>query len=291
MIGENHTTVQPLLKTYTADNQSSAVQVGLRWIVNIAIVVWLALPLLPLLIWSFSFRWAFPALLPQQWSLRAWTYIFSSTSQVQKAFIDTTLIAVTVTVLSVILAIGPGRALGLYRFRGKRLVEFLILAPEIVPGLAVVLGTHVAFIKLGLADTFFGVILVHLVPTLPYVVLVMAGVFANYNPEFEEQARSLGAGPLRTFWHVTLPAIFPGLVVASLFAFLISWSQYILTLLIGGGKVKTLPLLLFAFARGGDNAVTGALSIVFIAPAMLILILTAKYLTGESAAVGGMGRI
>lgn len=54
----------------------------------------------------------------------------------------------------------------------------------------------------------------------------MASVFANYNPDVEEQARSLGARPRQVLWHITLPAILPGLVVGSLFAFIISWSQY-----------------------------------------------------------------
>ena len=290
-MGNNTITVPPRLSKRMTNGQRSTLTVAVRWIVLSGIVLWLVLPLLPLLIWSFSFRWVFPSLLPEQWSLRAWEYVFSPASQVLNSLFDTTIIAGIVTLLSMMLSIGPGRALGLYRFRGKRFVEFFILTPVIVPGLAFTLGIQVAFIKLGLADSLWGVILVQLVPTLPYVVQVMAGVFANFDPEFEEQARSLGAGPLRTFWHITLPAIFPGLVVAGLFAFLISWTQYILTLLIGGGIVKTLPLLLFAFARGGDNAITGALSIVFVAPSVLILIFTAKYLTGENATIGGFGRI
>ena len=86
----------------------------------------------------------------------------------------------------------------------------------------------------------------HLIPTIPYVTLVMAGVYSNYDIAYEEQARVLGAPPLRVLLRVTLPAVAPGLAVAALFAFLISWSEYILTLLIGGGTVKTLPLLLFS---------------------------------------------
>src|SRR5581483_7361132 len=113
----------------------------------------------------------------------------------------------------------------------------------IVPGLAVVLGIHIVFIRYNLADTPLGVVLVHLIPVLPYMTLVMSSVFANYDTQYEEQARVLGAGPVRTFLLITLPMIFPGVVVGGLFAFLISWSQYILTLLIGGGAVITLPLL------------------------------------------------
>jgi putative spermidine/putrescine transport system permease protein len=200
-------------------------------------------------------------------------------------------VAISVTLLSIAIGIPGGRAMGLHKFRAKRLAEFLILAPPIVPGLAVVMGIHVAFIKYGLSDTILGVVLVHLIPTTPYMVMVMAGVFANYNPEFEEQARVLGAGPVATFRHVTFPAILPGIVVGGLFAFIISWSQYVLTLLIGGGNVLTLPVLLFSFASSGDNAITAALAVTFVAPAILFLILSSRYLTGESAAVSGFGKI
>ena len=288
---KNVAAARPVAMTTETRDWSEILQTVVRWTVSLGIVLWVVLPLFPLLLWSFSFRWVFPDLLPTAWTLRAWEYVLSPTSQVGEAIWDTTVIALAVTFLSILIAIPSGRALGMHRFRGKRLVEFLVLAPTIVPGLAVVLGIHVMFIRYGLADSMLGVMLVHLIPATPYVVLVMAGVFANYNPEFEEQARSLGAGQLATFWYVTLPAIFPGMMVAGLFAFLISWSQYILTLLIGGGYVTTLPLLLFSFARGGDNAITGALSIVFIAPAIIMLIISSRYVTGEDAAVGGFGRI
>ena len=149
---------------------------------------------------------------------------------------------------------------------------------------------HVIFIKTGLANTVTGVILVHIIPGLPYMTLVMAGVFANYDPQFEEQARSLGAGPVATIWYVMLPSVLPGVIVGGLFTFLISWSQYITTLIIGGGRVQTLPLKLFSFAASTDNPVTGALSIIFIAPAIVILLFTSRFLTGRSA-VGGFGNI
>jgi len=179
----------------------------------------------------------------------------------------------------------------MYQFKGKSAVELLILAPMIVPGIAVVLGIHSIFISLGLTNSVSGVILVHLIPTIPYMVLVMAGIFANYDPAFESQARSLGASPLKTFWYVTLPAIMPGIIVGGLFAFLVSWSQYILTLLIGGGRVVTLPLLLFNFATSGRNDITGAIGMIYILPGVIILLLTAKHLSGRSGAVGGFGQI
>ena len=172
---------------------------------------------------------------------------------------------------------------------GKRVVELVLLAPVIVPAIAVSMGIQVMFIRYGLADTIPGVVLVHLIPTIPYVVLVMGAVFANYDTSYEEQARVLGANPLRVFMHVTFPAVLPGLVVAAFFAFLISWSEYLMTLIIGGGIVITLPILLFQFV-GSDPSIAAALSLFFIAPAIVLMILTSRYLSGDQSAVGGIGR-
>lgn len=262
-----------------------------RFLTGAVLITWLVLPLIPLAIWSFAKGWFFPDLLPSRWSMRAWEYSFSDTAGVIDSLGLTIGISLAATFLSVLVGVPAGRALGMYRFRGKELVELLILAPTIVPGIAVVLGIHSVFIGLGLTNTVFGVVLVHLIPTLPYMVLVMSGIFANYDPAFEDQARSLGASPAKTFWYVTLPAILPGIIVGGLFAFLVSWSQYILTLLIGGGRVVTLPLLLFNFASSGRNDITGAIGMIYILPGIIILLLTARHLSGRSGAVGGFGRI
>lgn len=255
------------------------------------LIVWLIVPLVPLLIWSFARGWRFPSLLPNQWSLQAWEFALSARSGVVDSLGVTILVASLATLLSILVGVPAGRALGLYRFRGKGIVELMILAPVIVPGIAVALGLHSVFIQLGLTNTLTGVVLVHLVPTLPYMTLVMAGIFANYDHQFEAQARSLGASAVLTFWHVTLPAIMPGIIVGGLFAFLVSWSQYVLTLLIGGGRVITLPLLLFNYASAGRNDITGAIGIIYVLPGILILLFTARHLSGSNGAVGGFGRV
>lgn len=258
-----------------------------RKLALLAIFLGVLLPLVPLAVWSFAHRWYFPALLPTEWRGRAWAYIFQPGSPVLEALGNSLLVAAAVTFLSILIGLPAGRALGMHSFRGKTLVQFLILAPTIMPVLAVAMGIHVAFIRYGLADSLLGVIFVHLVPVTPYMVLILASVFVNYNPDVEGQARSLGARPRQVLWYITLPAILPGLVVGSLFAFIISWSQYLLTLLIGGRNVITLPILLFTFANAGDNPLTAALSLVFVAPTLLFLLLMSRYLTGQNAALGG----
>jgi len=254
------------------------------------VIVVLALPLIPVAVWSISASWFFPDIVPRAWSLRSWNYLFTPDAKVIPAFVTSLTIAVTVALIAGVIGLSAGRALGLHSFRGKRLVYFLILAPEIVPPLTVAMGNQIAFIKLGLADSVLGVILVQLVPTIPYVTLVMSAVYANFDTNYEDQARVLGASPLRAFLHVTLPAVFPGLIVASLFAFLIAWSEYIMTLLIGGGVVRTLPLVMFSFATS-DLSVASALCVLFVAPAVVILVLSSRYLSGGRANIGGFGRL
>ena len=101
-------------------------------------------------------------------------------SKVIEALINSSVIAVSVTIISIIIGLPAARALGLHQFRGKTLVEFLVLAPTIIPGIAIAIGLNINFLRWGLAGTIFGVGLVHLVPVMPYVVLTLSGVFANY---------------------------------------------------------------------------------------------------------------
>jgi putative spermidine/putrescine transport system permease protein len=140
------------------------------------------------------------------------------------------------------------------------------------------MGAHALFLRYGLTDTLIGVSLSHLISTVPYATLMLTGSFSRLDPDYEAQARTLGAKTLDVWRRVTFPAIAPGLAVAASFAFLISWSQYLTTLLIGGGRVVTLPLTLVAFQRSGDEAIAAALSLVYLAPTVAAAFSVALFL-------------
>jgi putative spermidine/putrescine transport system permease protein len=249
-------------------------------------VVLTLLPLVPLAVWSLAFSWRWPDLLPSVWSGRAWRYVFAPTTGVRPGIITSAVLAVLTMIASVLLGTPAGIVVGRMAFRGKRAVEMILLAPFIVPGLVVTMGIQIVFIHLRLTDSVQGVVLAHTMPALPYVIVSVAGVAANLGAHLEEQARSLGATPAQTFRHVTLPLLRPGIAVGALFAFLVSWGQYTSTLIIGGGKVQSLPLLVYAFTRSGDNAIAAALAVIFVAPAIVALILSARVLRGPRAGIG-----
>ncbi|MDX2468250.1 MAG: ABC transporter permease subunit [Acidimicrobiia bacterium] len=273
-----------------ADTESSTT----RWVRRLAvssIVVLVGLPMVTLLVWSFAFRWNFPNLLPTEWGGRAWSYVADDSSRVFEGLWNSTKLGVLVTLMAIVVGLPASRALGQHEFRGKSTIEWLLMMPIIVPALVATMGIHQIFIRMRLTETLFGVALVHLIPAIPYFVLVMASVFANYGTALEETARTLGANRYHVFRYVTLPAISSGLVVASMFTFLISWGQYVTTLLIGGGTFVTLPLVLFPFLSGGNHANAAAISLVFVAPAVLALILTSRQLGRDSSVMGGFGKI
>jgi putative spermidine/putrescine transport system permease protein len=254
-----------------------------------------ALPFVPLFLWALAGEWRFPDLLPTEWSLRGIHHVIEPGGSVLGATLNSLAIGGAVALASVAVGTPAGMALGGYQWRFKGAVIFFVLLPILVPPLASTMGVHLTFIRLGLADTMLGVFLVHLVPTVPYTAIITTGIFAERTGEAEEAARTLGANPWQAFVNVTLPEVAPGIAVAGLFAFLISWGQYVLTLLIGGGSVVTLPMLLFSAASGNDPVITSALAIVFAMPAVLALVVALRFLkpseTDQGRGFVGLGKV
>jgi putative spermidine/putrescine transport system permease protein len=242
-------------------------------------------PIAVLALYAGSSGWFFPEVLPASWSFDPIARQLAS-PRTREALATSLGVAGAVTLLALLIGLPAARTLGLRRFRGRSLALLLLLLPNLVPLIATGMGLNILFLHLGLAGNALGVILVHLVSALPYAILALLGVFARYDEGYEQQALTLGANPLRVFWHVMLPLAGPGIVVAALFAFLVSWSQYVLTLLIGGGRVITLPMLLFAAVSGGNPATIAALALIFAVPPLVALALTAHALVEGTAPVG-----
>ncbi|NJN57741.1 MAG: ABC transporter permease [Leptolyngbyaceae cyanobacterium SL_5_9] len=256
----------------------------------ILVIVVLFLPFLPLVIWSFAQGWFFPQLIPNQWTLQHWLQLVSPTSRVIEGLLQSLAIALITTILSLLVGLPAGRAIGVMEFPGKEALKLFLLTPIIVSPLATLMGIQFVLIRLGLNGTLLGVVLVHLMPTIPYMTLVLTSVFANFDTGYETQARSLGASPLQVLSQVTLPLIAPGIVVGALFAFLISWNEFLLTFFVGAGRVFTLPMVLFTLLQGGNNGLVAAVAITSVIPGLLFLLLASKALENDTA-LGGFGNV
>lgn len=228
------------------------------------------LPLITLLIWVFTERWAWPDLLPQVFSLRALWEVFGRKEELLHIFISSVLISTVVGLLSVVIGTMTSRVLVFYDFPGKKLMYFLTILPFMVPGTVFAMGIQMTFIKLGLNNTITGVIIVHTICSLPYAVRVIMDGMEGVGEKLEEQARVLGAAPLQAFCKITLPLLTPVLLSAMSMAYIVSFSQYFLTLLIGGGGVKTFAIVMVPYLSGGDRNIACIYSVLFLTVTVVV---------------------
>jgi putative spermidine/putrescine transport system permease protein len=232
-----------------------------------------AFPFAALVVQAFADSWRAPAVLPRDFGLRGWRAVLTSDGALE-ALATSLTVALAVTVLALVLAWPAARVLGERRLRHPAPVFVLLAMPLLVPPFASGTGLTQWFIRLDLVDTLSGLMLAHLTVTLPYAVLVLLSVFDPGLRGLEEMARASGLTPRQRLAWVTLPAVRPGLVVAAFLCFLVSWSQYGLSLAVAAGR-PTLPIILLPFVRS-DPQIAAVLSLLFIAPALAALALTVR---------------
>jgi ABC-type spermidine/putrescine transport system permease subunit II len=145
--------------------------------------------------------------------------------------------SVVATTLGTMAAFGLVRG----RFRGKAALSALLIAPRFVPVIITALAFYGLLATLGLVGTDRGLILAHVVLAGPYVIIIVSAALRGFDRSLEQASRSLGASPLRTALHVTLPLIRPAVVSAALVAFVISFDEIVVAIFIAGTRAVTLP--------------------------------------------------
>ena len=140
-------------------------------------------------------------------------------------------------------ALGGLAAVGLWRLASRlgETARMLALAPLIVPPVVSALALYRLFARIGLIDTFLGVIVAHTLLAAPYVLISTAASLANIDRRQEQASRSLGGSAAQTLWWVILPQARAGLLTGAIFAFLTSWDEIVVTLFVSSRTVYTLP--------------------------------------------------
>ena len=231
------------------------------------------LPMAVVLLWSVTERWPWPGLLPESYSLRTLRELLFGSANLPKILFSSISLGLTVAALGTTVGILTARAPELYDFPGKKLVHLVSFLPLLVPGTVFAMGIQVTLIRLGLSDTLPGVIIVHLIAAVPYCITIMMDVTRAVGKKLEEQAMVLGADPWRAFFLVTLPSLLPGILSSMSMGFILSYSQYFTTLMVGGGRVKTLALVLVPYIQSGDRALSAIYSVTFVGSALLVFFL------------------
>ena len=207
--------------------------------VGLAVVAFILLPILVVVPLSFSSAQylAFP---PPSYSLRWYNDVLSRDYWLTPGLLSVK-VALATTGLAVVL--GTLASLGLVRRRwsGRTLLSAFVISPMIVPFIIVGIALYFALGRVGLTDSFVGLVVAHTVLALPRVVVIMTSVLQQVDPLLEQAATTLGARPAQAFLLVTVPAIVPGLMAAAILAFLTSFDEIIVTLFVSGPHSATLP--------------------------------------------------
>lgn len=216
-------------------------------------------PLALLGLWSVGDHWFFPALFPAHVTTETWRAMASGRLALDA--LSSGVVAFATAAISCALALPVGHAMARLDGWRKRVATAAAFLPVMAPPIALGLGLQYAFVTVGLNGTMPGVILAHAIPATSFLAIYFTGVFSALDPRIEDEARSLGATPLQVWSRIMIPMVKRPIGDALALGFLVSWAQVPLTLVIGGGIVRTLPLSVYDYVRSGETryAATGAL--------------------------------
>ena len=219
----------------------------------------IALALLGMVFWSFAGYWQFPLALPEQWVLLHWK---SALLQVQTPIINSLSIGFVSTSVAVILTL---LTLEYEKQNGAQLSNYsslIIYLPLMIPSIAFLFGLVWLQEALHSKTTFINVALAHLLFVLPYVFLSLATSYRKLDPRYAQVAASLGASPLKIFLQVSLPQLLMPILMASALGLAISFSQYLPTLLVGGGRLNTVTTEAVSLANGASRRTSAVYALI-----------------------------
>ncbi|KQV09147.1 carbohydrate ABC transporter permease [Devosia sp. Root105] len=222
-----------------------------------------------------------PSFLPQRLSLENFTSVIGTVG-LPEAFLNSAIVAVLTTLLSLLIAVPAAYVSALYRRRLTMLFMLFALITRMVPAVSLGVPLFQIMKTLGLLDTTIGLVLAHTSTAVPLAMLLMAAFFEGVPKELEEAARVDGCTRFGAFWHIVLPVMPSGLAITALFSFIASWNEFLYALLLTSESSKTAPIVIAEF-----NSVYGlawgpmtAAAVLYSLPVILVTLVLQKQIVG-----------
>ncbi|MCP4547218.1 MAG: sugar ABC transporter permease [bacterium] len=221
-------------------------------------------------------------LIPEGASFKAY-YTILFEKDFLRWLINSLIVSLTTTLIGVTLASTAGYAFSRFRFPGRKAGMQMFLVSQMFPATMLLLPMFIMMRKLGLIDSFIGVIIAYVVTALPFCVWTMKGYYDTIPPDLEEAARIDGCGDIGVFTKVTLPLASPALAITGLFSFMTGWSEFMVARVIISSKdLFTLPLglenLTGTFSTEWANYAAG--SFLVCVPVVVLFVVLSKFLVG-----------
>jgi putative spermidine/putrescine transport system permease protein len=238
------------------------VSVGFRALVA-ALLLFLLAPLIVVVLMSFS-NDSFLAFPPEHWGFGGYRTLLANDA-FRRGFAVSVTLGLAVTAIGLLCGSAASFAIARFRFPGSGVLLMLFTAPLLLPGIILGLGLLLVFARLGWLATWPGLLIGHLLVTLPYVIRVVLTALRGIDAGLEEAAATLGAAPWRVFRRITLPLMLPGMIAAAALSFLASFDEVVISLFLVGPRLTTLPIEVFHAIEYRADPQISALSVVLIA--------------------------
>ena len=183
-----------------------------------------------------------PELFPKEFTLKAYNSIFSSPMKV-RFFLNSYLVAMVVTLLTLFVAILAGYSFSRHSFKLKKPLNLFIISTQTVPPISLLIPYFGIVVAFRMYDTYFALIFTYMVFTLPYAILLMTGYFNTLPKELDEAVIIDGGSSFTALWRVLVPVSIPGIVATGVYTFLLSWNEFLFALtLTKSTEMRTVPI-------------------------------------------------
>jgi putative spermidine/putrescine transport system permease protein len=241
-----------------------------------AILAYLTLPAVVVMIAAFNEK-AILSFPPESYSVK-WFVNAVTYSDFQKGFVNAVIVMVWASTISVVVGAAFAFAVDRFSFRGKALLEAILMSPLVIPKFTIGLGFLILAAQIDMSRGFTVVVVTHVVLVLPFVVRSVYVSLRNLDRNLERAAEALGASPLKVLIEIDLPLLLPGLFGGWLFAAILSFNEFTATLFVTGSRTETLPVTMYNYVREFVDPTMAAISTIFIVLTALILIVANRFL-------------
>lgn len=214
-------------------------------------------------------------------------FVPSAAQNLVPALKNSVYIGLWVAVLNIVLSLTAAYAIARIRFRGRKAALYSILATRVIPDIALVVPLFLVMRNFGLIDSREALIVTYLAVTLPFTVFILINYFESVPNDLDRAARIDGCNHLQVLYHVFLPICMPAIIASLMFAFLSSWNEFVLALMLTKTvAAQTLPVVIsgFVFDFTTSFSFINAAGVVAIVPPVLLAIAFERYIVGGLAA-------
>ena len=237
---------------------------------------------------------AYPPTLIFEATLKNYVAVLTGPTSIVPNLTSSLIIAVSTTLLSIIIAVPAAYSIARLRLPGKKPLGFYVLATQLVPPIGLIIPYFLILNRFGWMDSYKGMVLIYITFSLPFAIWLLVSYFEDIPREMEEAAMLDRASRWQAFWHIVLPQARGAIAVTVIFVFLNSWNEFLFAVVLGGANVKPVTVAMYNYINTEQTqwAQLSAAALLAMLPVIVLGVLAQKHIVKglTAGAVKGTGR-